>query len=556
MIQFYTAYQSVLDQVLVYALLAMSQHIVLKAGTFSLGSAAFAAIGAYATAILTTRFAWPPALAIGLGALLAMAASAVLALPLSRLRGVFQAVATLALVQVVVTINLNWNEVTRGALGINGIPKAATTVWLALIVVIAGYVLLRMTASSLGRAMDVIREDETVAVSLGIRVAYHQRVAMISSGFIAGLAGGLYACNSYAITAEEFGFGMTVTTLAMVVLGGRASVWGAVTGATVLTTLPELFRFFAEYRNVVEGSLLVLAIVYLPNGMADTLLAKTRDRRLRLCSLPRPAGAPQNTGWAIAMENPRIALELQSVARHFGGVPAVDGIDLKIRPGAITGLIGPNGAGKTTVVNLVMGLLHVSAGRILFDGRPVERLEAADLARAGIARTFQNIRLIPDATVLENVMAGFHADVSTGLLANLVGLPSFRREDARHRACAMALLDRFEMTSLAQHRAASLSYGHQRRTEMMRALAMKPRVLLLDEPVAGMNDVEAARLGEVFREVAAQGVAVLLIEHNMRFVSSICSYLYVLASGRLIAQGEPNDVLRDRVVVEAYLGGA
>jgi branched-chain amino acid transport system ATP-binding protein len=247
-------------------------------------------------------------------------------------------------------------------------------------------------------------------------------------------------------------------------------------------------------------------------------------------------------------------LQLHDVGKRFGGLPAVDGLSITVPPGTITGLIGPNGAGKTTVINLIMGLLKLSSGRILFKGKDVSALEAADLARMGMARTFQNIRLVALGTVLDNVLSGFHLHQQTGFWANLLGLRAARAEQAAHRVQAMALLERFGMAHLAEHRAGTLSYGHQRRIEMMRALAMQPELLLLDEPVAGMNDTEAAELGHIFSEVAASGVAILLVEHNMRFVAQVCSHLYVTASGRLIAQGPPDTVLSDPVVIGAYLG--
>ncbi len=247
-------------------------------------------------------------------------------------------------------------------------------------------------------------------------------------------------------------------------------------------------------------------------------------------------------------------LVLDNIARSFGGVPAVAGLSLEAPAGRITGLIGPNGAGKTTVVNLITGLLHVTSGRVLVGNRDVTRAEAPELAHAGVARTFQNIRLIGDATVLTNVVAGFHRHEKSSLTANLLGLPAARREKQKMEAEAMSLLQRFGMTGLAQHRAGSLSYGHQRRIEMMRALAMKPSVLLLDEPVAGMNDNEALELGEIFRDCAAGGMAILLIEHNMRFVMSLCEHINVLAAGKLIAEGGPDAIAKNPQVIEAYLG--
>ncbi|HJS02371.1 MAG TPA: branched-chain amino acid ABC transporter permease [Variovorax sp.] len=300
MMNFFYTYQSLFDHILVYALLALSQYVVLRAGVFSLGTAGFAALGAYGCALLITKAGWPPFAAIVAGTMLGTLASALLAFPLSRLRGVFQAVATLALVQIVLSATQNWVSVTNGALGVNGIPKVAGTGVLLSVVVVVVLLLVAMGRYSVGRAMDVIREDETVAVSLGISVPYYHRIAFILSGLLAGLGGALQATSSYAITPGEFGFGMLVATLAMVVLGGRTSVWGALVGAAILTTLPELFRVFADYRNVVQGILLLLVIVYLPRGVADTVIAMLRDRRLRRRATPLPAdpavGGPAGTG--------------------------------------------------------------------------------------------------------------------------------------------------------------------------------------------------------------------------------------------------------------------
>lgn len=297
MMNFFFTYQSLFDHILVSALLAMSQYVVLRAGVFSLGTAGFAALGAYATALLITKAGWPPAGAILTGTLLGTVSSVLLALPLSRLRGIFQAVATLAMVQIVLSTTQNWDGLTNGPLGINGIPKVATTGILFSVVVLVVLMLVAMGRYSIGRAMDVIREDETVAVSLGISVPHFHRIAFILSGALAGLAGALHATSSHTISPNEFGFSMLVAALTMVVLGGRTSVWGALVGAVILTSLPELFRVFADYRNVVQGILLMLVIVYLPRGVADTLIALLRDKRLR-------RAAPANTGATVSRAAP------------------------------------------------------------------------------------------------------------------------------------------------------------------------------------------------------------------------------------------------------------
>lgn len=292
MINFFNTYQSLLDHILVNMLLAASQYVVLRAGVFSLGSAGFAALGAYCTALLTTKLGWNPWLSVVVGMMLGTFVSALLALPLSRLRGVFQAVATLAFVQIVLSATQNWVALTNGPMGVNSIPHAAGTASLLLIVVAVVVFLVMMGRYSFGRALDVIREDETVAVSLGISVPYYHRIAFILSGALAGLSGGLHAISSYSITPQDYGFGLLVAALAMVVLGGRTTVWGALVGALVLTSLPEVFRVFADYRAVVQGLLLMLVIIYLPRGLADTVIAYLKDRRLRRTAAPPVIAAP------------------------------------------------------------------------------------------------------------------------------------------------------------------------------------------------------------------------------------------------------------------------
>lgn len=247
-------------------------------------------------------------------------------------------------------------------------------------------------------------------------------------------------------------------------------------------------------------------------------------------------------------------LVLDQVSKRFGGVIAADNVSLEVPPGRITGLIGPNGAGKTTIVNLITGMMDLTSGSVRLGARDLTYTPPHEVSRAGLARTFQNIRLFKEAPVIDNVVGGFHRHETASVISSLLGLPSAHAETRALREKAGRLLEQFGMTRYANYPAGSLAYGHQRRVEMMRALASGPSVLLLDEPVAGMNDVEANELGDIFRALANDGMAVLLIEHNMRFVTRLCEYVYVLDGGRLIAEGAPKAVTSDPAVIAAYLG--
>jgi len=249
-----------------------------------------------------------------------------------------------------------------------------------------------------------------------------------------------------------------------------------------------------------------------------------------------------------------MSLRLDNVSKSFGGLRAVSDLSFEAKPGVVTGLIGPNGAGKTTVVNLISGVLAPTSGRIFFDGKDITTLSPTEVALTGVVRTFQTVRLLGETTVLENVMLGLCRYGKASWMSGVLGLPSARRERRDMAAEARQLLDTLNLGAWADEVVDNLPYGHQRRVEIARALAAKPKLLLLDEPVAGMNDVEASELGELFVGVARKGLAVLLVEHNMRLVSAICSDVYVLETGSLIASGTPAEALSTPAVQTAYLG--
>lgn len=249
-----------------------------------------------------------------------------------------------------------------------------------------------------------------------------------------------------------------------------------------------------------------------------------------------------------------MSLSLRQVTRSFGGLHATRGVTMDVLPSQVTGLVGPNGAGKTTLVNLISGLLYPDSGAMLFEDRDIARLQPHQVARAGIARTFQTVRLRGRASVRDNILAGFDQGARSGALARLFILPGYRQELRTADDHITGMLDEFGMGGMGDLPAAEVSYGHQRRIEIMRALVGKPRLVLLDEPAAGLNDAEATALARSIRAIADAGRAVLLIEHNMHMVMSLCDDIYVLDSGRIIAHGPPAAIRTDARVITAYLG--
>lgn len=290
MMDFLLGHQALLNLCIINAILALSQYVVLRAGVFSLATAGLAAIGAYTAGNLMMRQALHPAIAVLAGTLFGGVVSVILAVPLARLRGVFQAIATLAFVQIVMSLALYAESLTGGATGLNGIAKTVESWHLIVVLAAAAFALSRLARSPAGRAFDTIRQDETVAVSLGVDVVHYHRLAFALSGCIAGLAGGLMAGHNYAVANGEFGFHMMIAVLSFVVFGGRASVAGPIAGALVLTILPEVARPLADNRMILYGALLIVAIVYLPNGVVDTWLLKLQRRRPAVAvPLPKPA---------------------------------------------------------------------------------------------------------------------------------------------------------------------------------------------------------------------------------------------------------------------------
>ncbi|WP_347060032.1 branched-chain amino acid ABC transporter ATP-binding protein/permease [Blastococcus sp. HT6-30] len=550
-------YATTLTFIALGAIFAYSFYAVLIAGQLSLGQAGFASLAAFSGAYLAPSGADVgdvPALliAVAIGMSVGALGAVVLGLPTMHLRGVFLAIATLGFAEAVRVVLLN-QEWTGGAQGL-GVPRILTVgmAWTALALV--AYWFWRMGRSRYGRALEAIREDELAARSMGIDVGRHRLAAFVTAGAVAGLYGVLYAYYVRLIAPNDFDFTAAVEGLVTAVVGGSTMFLGPLLGSGFQTLVPEVQRAVGVeagwIRPFLAGLLLLVVILFLPGGLASLLPRRTR----------MPSGGADEDATGLAGRRHPAAGEpvvtLAGLGKEYGGVHAVRGVDLEIRAGEVVGLIGPNGAGKTTLVNMISGLVPPSSGSATVLGTAVGSTPVHRIAAAGVSRTFQHSKLFNRLSALENVLVGAHLVSRPTFLRRLLWLPSARRDERAAMRQAARCLARVGLTDLAASRAEALSYGDQRRLEIARALASDPSLLILDEPAAGMNHVEAGRLSELIRSLARDGLTILFIEHNVGMVLQTCTRVVVLNFGEVIASGAPDQVAADPAVIEAYLGSA
>jgi branched-chain amino acid transport system permease protein len=542
----------------VYALLTLGfQFIFGHAGALALTQGTFFGVGAYIAALLALKLGW----GFEATALLAIAGPVVLALlvaaPVLRLESHYFALATLGIGQVMLLVAVQWQSVTGGANGLPGVPGIVLFGWtvprgLPLAAFVWGLVALgaflawRLTRGLLGRAYTVMRENDVAAMSLGLDIWHLRFVAFLLSAVYAGLAGALYVHTIRVISPEVLEFHVMVATLTMAVVGGRTGVAGAILGAFLLVHLPEWFRFLDKYYLIAYGAVLLAMIVAAPWGLVGGL------ERLRARVFPEAPARPPQALPLVPRERDAgrgPLLEVRDVAMAFGGVRALDGVSLALERGEIFGLIGPNGSGKTTLVNCVTGIYRPQAGAIVFAGEEITRLAPYEVARRGIARTFQSVNLVDDLTALDNVAVA-RAGLERSGVRRALGDDGL----ARARGHAMSLLERLDVAHVAMQPCGGLAYGLKRRVEIARALALEPELLLLDEPAAGLNAAEQADLAARLRTFARDGLTLLVIEHNMPFLMPLASRMACLDYGRLIASGTPAEIRAHPRVIEAYLG--
>ncbi|HUX91458.1 MAG TPA: branched-chain amino acid ABC transporter ATP-binding protein/permease [Gallionellaceae bacterium] len=581
-------------------------------GQVNLAHAAFLGLGAYAAGLSVSLLGFGMLGALAVSMAIGLILGGLLAFPALRLEGPQFALATLSFSALSTTVLNEWEGLTSGAQGLSitrpelfGFPlKAQGFYWLCLIMLVLVWLAMRnLLSSQWGRAFEALRDSPIATDAMGVGTYRHKVAGFAFGSSLGGLAGGLYAFNFQYLQPQSFTYDLMVILLLGVVLGGRKSLWGAFFGATLIVLLPNLlsnrllfeiisalglllaifagaqglknkttqpFQAIApviamgmlvvggymventeNWRKAIFALMLFSVVVGLPDGvMGFTARYLTRLFRIAPPDLP-PASALDEVLPAQQADS-KPMLELKDLKRYFGGVKAVDGISMTVRTGQIHGLIGPNGSGKSTAVNVISGLYAPTSGDILLQGKSLPKGSLFKVARTGVSRTFQNLQLFGELSALDNVMLALKGVYRSSLPLVLLGFA--RAEEKRAQADALALLELVGLQHMARVHARDLTYGSQRFLEIARALACKPKLLILDEPAAGLAHPDVNVLVEIIKRIHQRGVTIILIEHHMDVVSTLCDVVTVLDGGLVIAEGTTEEVKRNPLVIKAYLG--
>jgi ABC-type branched-subunit amino acid transport system ATPase component/ABC-type branched-subunit amino acid transport system permease subunit len=531
-------------------------------GQISFGHAGFYAIGSYAAAVLTTRAGWSPWAAMPVAILLTALVGAGVAGAALRVTGPYLAMVTIAFGIIVEGVLVEWVSVTNGPGGIFNIPKPTLRVSYWLIAAVAGLALVmvaNLRRSGWGRAFLAVKGSDVAAESLGLSSYYVRIVAFTVSAAFAGAAGGLFAHLNGYISPDSFSLQTSILFVLALLFGGEGRVAGPVVGSLVLTLLPELLTSLVDYRLILYGGLLMLSIYWLPAGVVGALTPRRGSDRDRERDRERER-AGEAVQWGRGADGQRageLLLKVEGASLAFGGVAALADVSLEIPTRAIRAVIGPNGAGKTTLLNALSGFYVPDDGLIRLEGTPVTGRPPYAIARRGVARTFQTAQVFGELSVLENIAVGVTGPRLGSVVWALVGAPWTRRAEAAARREASAALTEAGLAEWTDRPADALSAGLRRRLEIVRALATRPRLLLLDEPAAGLSPSEIKELDAyLVRLREERGLAIVLVEHHMDLVMAVSDHITVLDYGRVIAGGPPDAVRTNPAVIEAYLGAA